>query len=38
MPNHILGIRKCQNLYPVELSNKDKYYSDLLNIERSWSG
>lgn len=30
--------RKKQNIKPVVLSNKEKYYSDLRNIEDSWSG
>ncbi len=33
-----LDRRKGQNLYPIEIPNKDKYYDDLLNIENSWSG
>jgi len=30
--------RKKQNLRPLTISNKEKYYFDLLNIEHSWSG
>jgi len=27
-----------ENIRPLPLPNKEKYYFDLLNIERSWSG
>lgn len=30
--------RRKQSLRPLSLSNKEKYYFDLLNIEHSWSG
>lgn len=30
--------RKNQNIKPIEFPNKEKYYSDLLNIEHSWTG
>lgn len=38
MPNPYIDFRKKQNICALELRNKEKYYSDLLNIERSWSG
>lgn len=30
--------RRQENIRPLPLPNKEKYYFDLLNIERSWSG
>lgn len=30
--------RKNENIKPLVLSNKEKYYLDLINIEHSWSG
>lgn len=30
--------RKTQNLRPIELKNKEKFYLDLMNIEHSWTG
>ncbi len=30
--------RKKENLQPLQLENKSKYYRDLINIEHSWSG
>ena len=30
--------RRRENIRTVKLSNKEQYYSDLMNIENSWSG
>ena len=30
--------RRRENIKPVVLENKSKYYRDLANIEHSWSG
>ena len=30
--------RKKENLRPLSLPNKEKFYLDLQNIEHSWSG
>lgn len=37
MDNYI-DWRKAENIRPLSLPNKEKYYYDLLNIEHSWSG
>ena len=34
----IVEWRKKENIKPIELPNKEKWYWDLLNIEHSWSG
>lgn len=36
--NHYIEWRRHQNIRPLKLKNKDKFYSDLINIEHSWSG
>ena len=38
MDNHYVEWRRHQNIRPLKLKNKDKFYSDLINIEHSWSG
>ena len=38
MTDFYISWRKNQNIKPITLPNKEKYYSDLLNIEHSWSG
>lgn len=38
MDEYYIGWRKNQNLRPLKLENKEKYYYDLVNIEHSWSG
>ena len=38
MTDSYISWRKSQNIKPITLPNKEKYYSDLLNIEHSWSG
>ena len=38
MTDSYINWRKGQNLRPYTLSNKEEYYSDLINIEHSWSG
>lgn len=38
MTDSYVSWRKNQNIKPIELPNKAKYYSDLINIEHSWSG
>ncbi len=38
MANAYINWRKAENVRPFELSNKEQYYFDLLNIEHSWSG
>lgn len=38
MTDSYVSWRKNQNIKPIELPNKVKYYSDLINIEHSWSG
>ena len=30
--------RKCDNIRPLTIPNKEKFYRDLINIEHSWSG
>lgn len=38
MDNQYIEWRKHENLKPLKLKNKEKYYNDLINIEHSWSG
>lgn len=38
MGNPYMDWRKHQNLRVFEIPNKERYYSDLINIEHSWSG
>lgn len=38
MTDSYVSWRKNQNIKPIELPNKAKFYSDLINIEHSWSG
>lgn len=38
MTDSYVDWRKGQNIKPIELPNKVKFYSDLINIEHSWSG
>lgn len=38
MDDKYIEWRKHQNIRPLKLKNKGKYYSDLINIEHSWSG
>ena len=38
MEFEISEFRKRENIRPLELSNKEKYYEDLLNIEHSFTG
>ena len=38
MADSYISWRKNQNIKPIELPNKAKFYSDLINIEHSWSG
>ncbi len=38
MTDAYVNWRKNQNIKPIELPNKVEYYSDLSNIEHSWSG
>lgn len=38
MTDSYVSWRKNQNIKPIELPNKVKFYSDLINIEHSWSG
>ena len=38
MTDSYVGWRKNQNIKPITLPGKEKYYSDLINIEHSWSG
>lgn len=38
MDNNYIEWRKHQNIKPLKLHNKDKFYNDLINIEHSWSG
>ncbi|MCM1296070.1 MAG: hypothetical protein NC311_11060 [Muribaculaceae bacterium] len=38
MEDYLVEWRKHQNLKPLKLNNKEKYYHDLINIEHSWSG
>lgn len=38
MTSDFIAWRKAQNIRPIILSKKEKYYYDLLNIEHSWSG
>ena len=33
-----IEFRKNQNIFPLQIPNKEEYYSDLLCIEYSWSG
>ena len=37
MDNYI-NWRKSENVCPIELPEKERYYTDLINIEHSWSG
>jgi hypothetical protein len=36
--NPYMDWRSHENVRPVELKNKEQFYSDLINIEHSWSG
>lgn len=38
MDNHYVEWRRHQNIRPLKLKNKEKFYDDLINIEHSWSG
>jgi len=38
MTDSYVDWRKNQNIKPIVLPNKVKFYSDLINIEHSWSG
>ena len=38
MTDSYVSWRKNQNIKPIELPNKVRFYSDLINIEHSWSG
>ena len=38
MGNPYMDWRSHENVRPVELKNKEQFYSDLINIEHSWSG
>lgn len=38
MTDSYISWRKNQNIKPIELPNKEKFYFDLFNIEHSWSG
>ncbi len=38
MTDSYVSWRKNQNIKPIELPNKVTFYSDLINIEHSWSG
>lgn len=38
MMSHMVEWRKKENIRPIELPNKEKWYRALLNIENSWSG
>ena len=38
MNDQYINWRKHENIQPIILTNKDKYYYDLLNLEHSWSG
>lgn len=38
MTDSYVDWRKSQNINPIEIPNKAGYYSDLVNIEHSWSG
>lgn len=38
MTDSYVDWRKNQNIKPIALPNKVKFYSDLINIEHSWSG
>lgn len=37
MDNYYIKWRKHQNIRPLQLKHKEKFYNDLLNIEHSWS-
>lgn len=38
MSSNYFEWRKHQNIRPLKLKNKEKFYSDIINIEHSWSG
>lgn len=38
MSNPYMNWRRQENIRTFELPNKERYYSDLINIEHSWSG
>lgn len=38
MPNGFCKYKKNQRLVPVEINNKDRYFTDLYNIEHSFTG
>lgn len=38
MSNPLVEWRRHENIRTVKLPNKEQYYSDLMNIEHSWSG
>ena len=38
MTDSYVDWRKNQNIKPIALPNKVKFYSDLINVEHSWSG
>jgi len=38
MDDTFTNFREKQNLVPIKIENKEKYYFDLLNIEYSWTG
>lgn len=38
MDTYFENFRENQNLIPIKIENKNRYYLDLLNIEQSWTG
>lgn len=38
MDNNFSKYREQQGLIPIKIENKEKYYSDLVNLEGSWTG
>ncbi|SHK68920.1 hypothetical protein SAMN04488028_107130 [Reichenbachiella agariperforans] len=38
MDADIVKLKNSQNIVPVNIANKETYYSDLSNIENSWTG
>ncbi|MHB8276821.1 MAG: hypothetical protein ACYDIA_04090 [Candidatus Humimicrobiaceae bacterium] len=38
MSDSYIEWRKCENIHPLTLPSREKFYHDLTNIEHSWSG